>query len=96
MTLKSKKTCCYSFIPARVVFVLLGFFGICLVYAYKIALSVAIVSMVGHKNTTSETVAHECYNPNAIKNKVYIERDFADWDDRKQAIILGGFSTAMS
>ncbi len=52
--------------------------------------------MVGHNNTTSETVAHECYNPNAIKNKVYIERDFADWDDRKQAIILGGFSTAMS
>jgi hypothetical protein len=42
--------------------------------------------MVRHKNTINETVAQECYNPNATKNKAYIEEDFADWDDRRQTI----------
>src|SRR5690625_5718697 len=41
------------FIPARIVFVALGFFGFCLVYAYKVVLSMSIVAMVksGHKSS---------------------------------------------
>lgn len=29
---------CYSCLPARVVFVVLGFFGFCLIYAYRVVL----------------------------------------------------------
>jgi ACS family sodium-dependent inorganic phosphate cotransporter-like MFS transporter 5 len=72
-------------------FVILGFFGICFVYAYKVVLSVTILSMAGNKNTPNVTGAHECYNPNNSDKNVFINGDFSDWDDHKQAIILGGF-----
>jgi MFS family permease len=90
MTVKSEGKLCYSFIPARVVFVFLGFLGFCLVYAYKVVLSVAIVSMAGHNITANETGLHEC-NRNATDKKSQIEGEFHDWDDHTQAIILGGF-----
>jgi ACS family sodium-dependent inorganic phosphate cotransporter-like MFS transporter 5 len=71
--------------------VFLGFLGFCLVYAYKVVLSVAIVSMAGHKNTINETGPHECYDLNKNDTKSYHEGEFHDWDDHTQAIILGGF-----
>jgi len=91
MTFKSEGKLCYSLIPARVVFVFLGFLGFCCLYSYKVVLSVAIVSMAGHKSSTNETEPHECYDPNSTDTEAYIDGEFHDWDDHKQAILLGGY-----
>jgi ACS family sodium-dependent inorganic phosphate cotransporter-like MFS transporter 5 len=88
MVVKSKVKLCYSFIPARIVFVFLGFLGLCLDYTYKVVLSVAIISMAGH-SVTNESELHECYNSSGGDNTIL--GDFNDWDDHKQAIILSGF-----
>ena len=87
---------CYSYIPSRFVFVGLSFFGVVLAYAYKVVLSVAIVSMVGqihhNSNSTNETDVcplEESSTTNSSSNEK--QGEFYDWDDHKQALILGGF-----
>jgi ACS family sodium-dependent inorganic phosphate cotransporter-like MFS transporter 5 len=80
---------CYSCIPARIIFIFLTFLGICLVYAFKSLLGVAIVAMVGH-NSTTENSSHECHTEDGSHENSYSVGEF-DWDDHQQAIILGAF-----
>ncbi|XP_075588402.1 sialin isoform X1 [Dermatophagoides farinae] len=47
------------FIPARFIFIFLSSFGFFLVYAYKVVLSMAIVSMVKTSTTKNETIMVE-------------------------------------
>lgn len=67
------------FIPARVVFVALGFLGFCLVYAFKVVLAMTIVVMVSKTNGTSVNTNSECPAPNATTHHNE-EGDF-DWSD---------------
>jgi ACS family sodium-dependent inorganic phosphate cotransporter-like MFS transporter 5 len=79
---------CYSFIPARVIFVIMGFTGFCLIYAYRVVLSVAIVAMVGQVNSTEES--NDCHVDSNKTESHIINREF-DWDSEQQAVILGAF-----
>lgn len=69
-----------KFIPARIIFVLLGFMGFNLVYAYKTVLSMSIIAMV-KVNVTDEN--------STIINK-FPGRKF-DWDKEVQSQVLGAF-----
>lgn len=77
------------FIPARVVFVALGFLGFCLVYAFKVVLAMTIVVMVSKTNGTSVNTNSECPAPNATTHHNE-EGDF-DWSDTVQGYVLGSF-----
>lgn len=85
---------CFTCIPSRFVFVILSFFGVVLAYAYKVVISVAIVSMVGlpSKNTSLATIPDTCpaVDNSSLFNQAQ-EGEFKDWDDGTQAIVLGGF-----
>jgi len=78
---------CYSLIPARIVFVLLGFSGFCLMYAYRVVLSVTIVAMVGQENSTQES--YDCPVDNMTYGE-YKDGEF-NWDTEQQATLLGAF-----
>ena len=78
---------CCSVIPVRYVFVFLTSLGLFLVYAYKGFLSVAIVAMVRH-GETSESIGNEC--PGRPGNTSETKGDF-EWDSHEQATILGCF-----
>ena len=82
---------CYSFIPSRFVFVFLSFVCVFLTYAYKVVLSVAIVSMVGnsHKNITS--TFDTCLTNETINEVKEETPGEFNWDKSTEAIILGGF-----
>lgn len=67
-----------KFIPARVVFVLLGFMGFNLVYAYKTVLSMSIIAMV---NVRFE---------NGTLNNKFPGHKF-DWNKEEQSQVLGAF-----
>lgn len=63
------------FIPARVIFVLLGFMGFNLVYAYKTVLSMSIIAMI---NGTKE-------------NNDRFPGDKVNWDHEEKSQVLGAF-----
>jgi len=86
---KSEGKICFSFIPARAIFVFLTFLGVCIVYGFKGVLGIAIVVMVKHDNTT-ESLGHECLADDNHHGNSYT-RDGFNWDDHQQAIILGAF-----
>ncbi|KAI1297686.1 Sialin [Halotydeus destructor] len=83
-------------LPARFVFAFLGFLGFNMIYALRVNLSVAIVSMV---NSTATEVANQtssqCFNRTAL----HIIRDQEVgqsagefyWDSYTQGLILGSF-----
>ncbi|CAG2103073.1 unnamed protein product [Medioppia subpectinata] len=81
---------CFSFIPARYVFVGLTALGLFLVYAFKGFLSVAIVAMATRK-TGSGSMGMECPGGNTTTNNNFNTRGEFDWDDRAQATILGAY-----
>jgi ACS family sodium-dependent inorganic phosphate cotransporter-like MFS transporter 5 len=84
---------CYTFIPARFVFIFLGFIGFNLLYAYKVALSVALVAMVTHSTNSSDDSSSECQvtqNNSTNDTETTGEGEF-DWTGDQQAMILGAF-----
>ncbi|CAG2163528.1 unnamed protein product [Oppiella nova] len=83
----------YRHIPARFVFVLFSFFGFVLAYAYKVVLSVAIVSMVGQQESENSTrLADMCWTNSSANSRSRVKSgEFSDWDDDTQALILGAF-----
>lgn len=89
MTSKTNGRWCFTFIPARAVFLFLTFLGVCLDYAYKAVLGIAIVAMVKHENIT-ENSGHECKGDDNYDESVYPKGEF-EWDDHQQALILGAF-----
>jgi len=89
METKTNGKYCYSFIPARAIFVFLTFLGLCLAYGFKGVLGVAIVAMVKHNDTT-DNLGHECLGDDNQHENSYTRGEF-DWDDHQQAIILGAF-----
>ena len=90
MTAKTDGKLCFSWIPARYVFIFLTSFGVFLVYAYKGFLSVAIVAMAT-QDVTDESTGHECINTNDLHpNNTETTGEFS-WSDQQQALILGSF-----
>lgn len=88
MCFESYKLLFYKYIPARFVLVFLGFFAFALAYAYKVMLSVTIVSMAKPLNRTDNE--GQCFHDNStnlIKNE---DGEFV-WDSHQQALILGAF-----
>ncbi|CAG2103965.1 unnamed protein product, partial [Medioppia subpectinata] len=94
---KRESTGVYRYVPARYLFIMLSFFGFVLAYAYKVVLSVAIVSMVGHTDTDSQTKSTDtCFvsTGNATQTPgatTPAPGEFSDWDSDTQAVILGAF-----
>ena len=85
---------CRTCIPSRFVFVILSFFGVVLAYAYKVVISVAIVSMVGlPPKNSSQTALPDTCPPTESSNSSNVTKigEFSRWDDHTQAIVLGGF-----
>ncbi|XP_054157706.1 sialin-like [Oppia nitens] len=86
----------YSQIPTRFVFVFFSFFGFVLAYAYKVVLSVAIVSMAGEKpKTNGSRLDDTCWTNDSFSASLaksdHKVGEFSQWDDHTQAIILGAF-----
>ncbi len=82
---------CYTFIPARFVFIFMGFIGFNLLYSYKVALSVALVAMVSHSsNSSSSSSECEIIHKNNT-NTTTVTKGELDWTDDQQAMILGAF-----
>jgi ACS family sodium-dependent inorganic phosphate cotransporter-like MFS transporter 5 len=84
---------CYNFIPARFVFIFLGFIGFNLLNAFKVSLSVALVAMVTHSTNNSDGSSSECQvtqNNSANDTETTVEEEF-DWTGDQQAVILGAF-----
>lgn len=81
---------CFSCFPARYVFVLLTSIALFLVYAFKGFLGVAIIAMVANANQ-SQGMGNECAAQiDVISNGTQESAGF-QWDDQKQAIVLGAF-----
>lgn len=79
--------------PARYVLTLLGFLGFCNVYALRVNLSVAIVSMVNQTAMASRTNASnsdECPVFNNSDDQYRKDGEFL-WDSNVQGTILGSF-----
>merc|ERR1712168_1597925 len=76
----------------RHILTILGFFGFLNVYALRVNLSVAIVSMV---NSTAShhggNLSDECPYPNISANSTQTTGGKFDWDSKMQGLILGGF-----
>ncbi|GFT30292.1 hypothetical protein NPIL_677321, partial [Nephila pilipes] len=91
---KSKK----YYVPKRVIFVILGFFGIFNVYALRVNLSVAMVAMV---NTTAAEYRNTSYSedecPNLMNeaNEVTIAKQSKgekfNWDAKTQGMVMSSF-----
>ncbi|KAL3225879.1 hypothetical protein MRX96_025352 [Rhipicephalus microplus] len=93
-------------IPARHIFVLLGFLGLVNVYTLRVSLSVAIVAMVKHPadaatptNGTSFVNYTQCQTKDygrlstseALEEQRYGQAERFDWDARVQGLVLGSF-----
>ncbi|GIY87850.1 hypothetical protein CDAR_537611 [Caerostris darwini] len=96
-----KKPTKKTLIPARFVFVLLGFFGFFNVYAMRVNLSVAIIAMVKATNTSNTTDSNaaiacpelledEKYDDISSKNVSRLTGEF-EWDSKVQGVVLGAF-----
>ena len=88
MCFESYKLSFHKYIPARFVLVFLGFFAFALAYAYKVMLSVAIVSMAKPLNRTDDE--GQCFHGN-ITNWIEKEDGEFVWDSHQQALVLGAF-----
>ncbi|GAV05726.1 hypothetical protein RvY_15809-2 [Ramazzottius varieornatus] len=81
-------------IPVRYLMVILAFFGFCNLYALRVNMSIAIVSMVitnssngeSHENTGQDV----CPHPNKSSSSHVVTGEFV-WDSQTQGIILGSF-----
>lgn len=81
----------YHFIPARYLFVFMGFTAFNLVYAYKVVLSVAIVAMAGHQTDNNTIVISECLVNNSGSNSSLVKPGEFEWTSNQQSILLGAF-----
>ncbi|KAJ8680086.1 hypothetical protein QAD02_015873 [Eretmocerus hayati] len=82
-----------SCIKSRQIFGFMGFLGFALVYAMRVNLSIAIVSMVNQSTippTDNESDIDVCPQTSFINTTVPTNGEF-DWDDKTQGIILGAF-----
>ncbi|XP_067142428.1 sialin-like isoform X2 [Centruroides vittatus] len=80
-----------SFIPTRYVLMFMGFLGFCNVYALRVNLSVALVSMVNNTATKKNTsVSDECPLQNTTSTDELQDGEFL-WDKTLQGFILGSF-----
>lgn len=89
MCFESYKFSFYKYIPARFVLVFLGFFAFALAYAYKVMLSVTIVSMAKPLNQTDHQ--GQCFYDNSTSNWIENEDGEFLWDSHQQALVLGAF-----
>ncbi|XP_012274973.1 sialin isoform X2 [Orussus abietinus] len=83
-----------SCIKARYVLGFLGFLGFALVYAMRVNLSVAIVSMVNQTaipHVDNNDTTDVCDNKDIINGTFIPSAGEFDWDDRTQGLILGAF-----
>lgn len=90
----------FDFIPARHIFVLMGFLGLMNVYSLRVNLSVALVAMVKSSDSGSKHSNHsECVYSLAnvsdpYSNNTHGEKEQTgefEWDTYTQGIILGSF-----
>ena len=81
------------FIPARVIFVLLGFLGFNLVYAFKVVLSMSIIAMV-NKSAVNHTVASPttegCHAEDHVED-IDFPGHKVPWDNQIKSQVLGAF-----
>jgi len=81
------------FIPARFVFVFLGFFAFNLVYAYKVVLSMTIIAMTYKVRVTNFTEKHkndECPMRFKPDPKIFPGYKF-NWNDEVESEVIGAF-----
>lgn len=77
----SLEKCCFCYIPKRLIFVLMSFLGYTTMYALRVNLSVAIVSMAKSPVVTTT---------DEIKSSSSSYEQF-DWNERTQGLILSSF-----
>lgn len=80
--------------PTRYVFVVLGFLGFNLVYAYKVVLSVVLVAMVNTTSAINDTsmIGIECSFANSSHNTIVDQKEGEfNWDSSQEANLLGSF-----
>ncbi|XP_012256645.2 sialin [Athalia rosae] len=84
-----------SCIKARYTFGFMGFLGFTLVYAMRVNLSIAIVSMVNHTETANDSDADNntdfCPRLPPTNGTFIPSAGEFDWDEKTQGIILGAF-----
>ncbi|XP_034189033.1 major facilitator superfamily transporter 10 isoform X1 [Osmia lignaria lignaria] len=83
-----------SCIKARYTFGFLGFLGFALVYAMRVNLSVAIVSMVNQTaipHDDDNDTTDVCRNEKPINGTFIPSAGEFNWDERTQGVILGAF-----
>lgn len=83
-----------SCMKARYTLGFLGFLGFALVYAMRVNLSVAIVSMVNQTaihHTDDINTTNVCHNDRPINRTFIPSAGEFDWDERTQGLILGAF-----
>ncbi|XP_014223623.1 sialin [Trichogramma pretiosum] len=82
-------------IKSRQVFGFLGFMGFALVYAMRVNLTVAIVSMVNQTNSVdpNDDVVDSCpyNNTNSNNSTIIPSKGEFNWDEKTQGLILGAF-----
>nr|XP_050844165.1 sialin isoform X1 [Vespula vulgaris] len=83
-----------SCIKARYTLGFLGFLGFALVYAMRVNLSIAIVSMVNQTaipNNDDENTTDVCPKGNPINGTFIPSAGEFNWDEKTQGVILGAF-----
>lgn len=76
------------FIPARWCFVSLGFIGFFLTYAFKVVLSMSIVSMVSSTTDHPDNNTGSCFVRTATSE---VHKGEFNWTSDQQAQVLGSF-----
>ncbi|RWS12846.1 hypothetical protein B4U79_07937 [Dinothrombium tinctorium] len=80
-------------IQSRFVLVTFGFFGFFMLYALKIDLSVAIVSMVKSSNSAHNgtRISTECLTANASQHSIINSNGEFSWSENTKSYVLGSF-----
>ena len=89
--IKNDRKSFYHFIPARYLFVFMGFTAFNLVYAYKVVLSVAIVAMTGHQTDNNNNTISECLVNNSGNGSSSVKPGEFAWTSNQQSMLLGAF-----
>ncbi|RWS25607.1 Sialin-like protein [Leptotrombidium deliense] len=78
---------------ARHVLVGLGFFGFFMLYALKVDLSVAIVSMIKTSGSAKNgsSFSTECLSPNFTQNAIANSSGEFEWGERTKSIVMASF-----
>lgn len=71
-------------------FVLMGFLGFNLVYAYKVVLSMSIIAMTNKTAPSNDSSGNECLNSNSTDDQPFPGEKF-DWDNQIKSQLLGSF-----